>query len=254
MKSRFLGLAAKAAWVAALAGLSLNAATLEDFAGKWTTKRVNDDGQSVTMTMEFEGPKMHFRILDSSGEARFYAKAKTKLEKFGPFEALRFYDIQAGGSPDDTQPIDDERVSLVRLDGETFHLAGNFDRRRDNETPSVDAYKRTAKPAAESADAKFKGRWRVELTTGNDTSEGVLVLSPQGGGWSGSYINDQGEERNFKKVAVEQNELVLEMDGNIDGNPVTFLSKAKLTGGKMTGTVMLKEQPNEVIGNWTAQK
>lgn len=258
MMNSVRGIAAKAAWAAALAGLSLSAATLEDFGGKWTTKRVTENGDSVTMTMQFDGAKLAFRILDGSGDTRLFAKTKVKLEKFGPFEALRFYDIEAGGSPDDTQPVDDERVSVVQIDGETFRIAGNFDKRRDNESPNLDTYTRTEKPAkptaAATADSKLKGRWRLTLTTGDDTSHGILALSQQGGNWTGSYTNAEGEQRDFKVVQVKGDDLHLEIDGEIDNNSVTFVSKAKLVNGKLIGSVTVKGREGEEIGKWTAEK
>ena len=48
--------------------------------------------------------------------------------------------LKAGRSDTEMEPVEDERNSVYLLDNGQFYLATNFDKARENEKPSVDAY------------------------------------------------------------------------------------------------------------------
>ena len=73
-------------------------------------------------------------------EIAIYAEGKLKLEKSGPFNVVKFTDIKAGGSESDISPIDDDHVSIYVLAENTWTVAANFDKDRDDQKPSLDVY------------------------------------------------------------------------------------------------------------------
>ncbi len=70
-----------------------------------------------------------------------YAEGDLKLDKLGPFNAVHFVNIRAGASASDLRDVDDEYVSIYRLDGDTWMTAANFDKEREGQKPSLDVYR-----------------------------------------------------------------------------------------------------------------
>lgn len=119
--------------------LSGRADDLDALAGKWTVKKTVD-GQSVSQVIEVAKGRFKFRMLDSGGDVRLYAEGDLKAEKLGPFSVLKFTNIKAGRSADDSlQSVDDDRTSIYQLSGDTLTLASNLDKDRDR-GPSLDKY------------------------------------------------------------------------------------------------------------------
>src|SRR5206468_5315042 len=85
---------------------------LSALAGKWTVKKVNDEGQSYTQTIEVKNDKFIFEIVGAEDRVVLHAEGDLKLEKLGPFTSAKFCHIRAGGSASDLQDIDDEYVSV----------------------------------------------------------------------------------------------------------------------------------------------
>jgi hypothetical protein len=136
-------------------------------AGKWSVKKVNDQGQSVTQTIEVKQDKFVFQVLGNDGEVRLHAEGDLKLEKLGPFDSARFMHIRGGSSPSDLNDVDDEYTCIYTLDSDTWNLVSNFDKEREQK-PSLDAYHRVkaAPPAAtliideiEMADTPQSATW-----------------------------------------------------------------------------------------------
>ena len=125
----------------ALSALADDLAKLE---GKWTVKKTND-GQSFTQTIEIKKDTFKFKIVRGTDEVAIYAEGKLKLEKSGPFSVVKFVEIKAGSSESDISPIDDDHVSIYVLGDDTWTVAANFDKERDNQKPSLDAYVKAAK-------------------------------------------------------------------------------------------------------------
>jgi hypothetical protein len=138
-------------WIAVLfnSGFAF-ADDLETLAGKWSVKKVNDQGQNTTQTLEIKKDKFVFQIMSSEDNVVLYAEGDLKIEKLGPFSAARFFHIKGGSSASNLDEVDDVYISIYTLDGDSWTLATNFDKERDGQKPSLDAYHRV------KADSKSK--------------------------------------------------------------------------------------------------
>jgi hypothetical protein len=121
---------------------------LETLAGKWSVKKTNDQGQNITQTIEVKKNKFVFEILSSDDSVVLHAEGDLKLEKAGPFNAARFFNIRAGSS---LEEVDDVYVSVYALDGDSWTMASNFDKQRDGQKPGVDVYHHVKAGAASKA-------------------------------------------------------------------------------------------------------
>ena len=128
-----------------LAALSCSGAAFADdldaLSGKWSLKKINDQGQNITQTIEIKKDKFIFEILSSDDSVVIHAEGDLKLEKLGPFSAARFLHIRAGSSASNLDDVDDVYVSVYRLDGESWIMASGFDKEREGQKPAVDVYK-----------------------------------------------------------------------------------------------------------------
>ena len=137
---RLLALAACTA-IFALTALADDLAKLE---GKWSVKKTRD-GSSYTQTVEIKKDTFKFRLTRGNDDLVIYAEGKLKLEKSGPFNVVKFMDIKGGTSESDISPIDDDHVSIYVLGENTWTVAANFDKDRDDQKPSLDLYTKAAK-------------------------------------------------------------------------------------------------------------
>ncbi len=125
----------------ALTTLADDLARLE---GKWSVKKTRDD-QTYTQTLEIKKDTFKFKIMLGADQVAIYGEGKIKLEKSGPFNVVKFTDIKGGTSESDVSPIDDDHVSIYVLGENTWSVAANFDKDRDGQKPSLDAYVKAAK-------------------------------------------------------------------------------------------------------------
>jgi hypothetical protein len=134
--------------LAAITTLFTLTALADDLAkleGKWSVKKTNGEGQTFTQVLEIKKDTFKFKIIRGDNEVAIYAEGKLKLEKSGPFNVVKFTDIKAGASELDTAAIDDDHVSIYVLGDNTWTVAANFDKDRDEQKPSLDAYTKAAK-------------------------------------------------------------------------------------------------------------
>lgn len=97
------------------AALSLRADDMDQLNGKWSVKKKNEEGQAYTQVLEITKGKFKFQMI-SDGETRLYAEGDLKIEKHGPFNALKFTNIKAGRTASDTlNDVDDDRTSIYQL-------------------------------------------------------------------------------------------------------------------------------------------
>ena len=156
-----------------VASLFLNVGGVTDdaglLAGKWSAKKVNDEGQKYTQTIEIkQDNKFVFQILGEDNQAALVAQGDFKLEKLGPFKAARFFHIKAGAAGSDLNDLDDEYESVYALGEDTWTLASNFDKARQQK-PALDVYQRVKSPttqtlvidAVEMADTPQSATWFV---------------------------------------------------------------------------------------------
>ncbi len=112
---------------------------IDSLQGKWVVKKTGDRG-SYTQQIEFKKSHWIFKILGSDDKVTFAAEGEIELKKEGIFRTARFYKIKAGRSETDLEAVEEERNGVYLLENGIFYLASNFDRARENEKPSVDAY------------------------------------------------------------------------------------------------------------------
>jgi hypothetical protein len=138
-----------------IAVLFLNRAALADdsdaLSGKWVVKKVNEQGQNITQTIEVKKDKFVFQILSADDTVVLYAEGDLKLEKLGPFSSARFFHIRGGSSASNLDDVDDVYVSVYSLDGDTWTMAANLDKQRDGQKPSLDVYHHVKAAAAKTA-------------------------------------------------------------------------------------------------------
>jgi len=58
--------------------------------GKWTVKKVDDQGQKFTQTIEVRKDKFIFQILAADDQVVLHAEGDLKLARLGPFNFARF--------------------------------------------------------------------------------------------------------------------------------------------------------------------
>src|SRR5437016_2548157 len=144
----------------ALAGVLFSAANLhaddaELLTGKWLVKKVNDQGQNLTQTIEVKKDKFTFQILGADNQVVIYAEGDLKLEKLGPFNSAHFFHIKGGQSATDLQDVDQERFAIYTLEGDSWTVAANFEGDRQQK-PSLDVYQRV-KTAAQGGTLVIDG-------------------------------------------------------------------------------------------------
>ena len=128
-----------------LAAATLHADDAAQLAGKWSVKKTNDQGDKYTQTIEVKKDKFVFEILGADNQTVLHAEGDLKFEKLGPFSSIRFTHIRAGKSASELDDVDDEFVSIYRLDGDKWTMASNFDKDRERQKPGVDVYARAEK-------------------------------------------------------------------------------------------------------------
>ena len=121
-----------------LAAATARANDIDALQGKWTVKKTGDNA-AYTQIIEFKKNKWTFKV-EADGNTLFVAEGEAEVKKQGAFNTLRLFNIKAGRTEADLDPVEEERNTIFILNEGRLHLASNFDRVRDNEKPSVDAY------------------------------------------------------------------------------------------------------------------
>ena len=121
--------------------MALRADDADLLTGKWSVKKVTDDGANITQTIAIKKDKFVFEIMSADGHMAIHGEGDLKLDKTGPFKFARFFNIRAGDSATSLEDVDDEYVSIYALDGDSWTVASNFDKAREQK-PSLDVYHR----------------------------------------------------------------------------------------------------------------
>ncbi len=174
-----------------LAAGALSAADAELLAGKWSVKKTNDKGENYTQTLEFKQNKFVFQRLGADDRVEVVAEGELKLEKAGPFKSARFLHIRAGDSAADLEAVDEEYVSVYLLDGDSWTVASNFDRPRE-EKPSLEAYQRV-----KTAEARTLVIDDIELADTPQSATWFFCFEAKAGGESRRHhVEDKGYDKN----------------------------------------------------------
>jgi hypothetical protein len=105
---------------------SLRADDMDLLSGKWSVKKVSDEGQNYTQTIEIKKDNYIFQILGANDRLLLYSEGDLKLEKLGSFNAARFFHVRAGNSASNLDDVDDEYVCVYALDGDTWSFNASF--------------------------------------------------------------------------------------------------------------------------------
>ena len=93
----------------------LRADDMDLLTGKWSVKKVNDEGQNITQTMEVKKDKFVFQILRANDRVVLYAEGDLKLEKVGSFNSARFLHMRAGDSASNLDDVDEQYVCIYHV-------------------------------------------------------------------------------------------------------------------------------------------
>lgn len=215
---------------------------LEALAGKWSVKKVNDQGQNYTQTFAVTKDKFVFQILGADDRVVLFAEGDLKLDKLGPFSAAHFVNIRAGKSASDLREVDDDHVSIYQLEGDTWTMASNLDKERERQKPSLDVYRRvktSAEPATlvideiQMADTPQGAIWFLCFET---TVEGVTHTY---------HVEDKGYDKNQVTIPV-----ALEFSKVRPGQKCSF----KMQLDDVDGDVCTEEVDNRSIGELTVSE
>lgn len=123
------------------ATLIARADDLDAIQGKWTVKKTGDNG-AFTQHLEFKKNKWTFKIV-AEGNTAFVAEGEVEIKKQGPFSTMRLFNIKAGRTESELDPVEEERNLVFVVSDDQLFAANNFDKQREREKPSVDAYSKS---------------------------------------------------------------------------------------------------------------
>ena len=171
----------------------------EALAGKWSVKKVSEQGQAYTQTITIKKDKFVFQILRGEGRVFLHAEGDLKLEKTGPFNAVHFLKIRGGASASDLQDVDDELSPSTGWRRDTWTLAANFDKERGQLRPSLDTYRRV-KATAETATLVID---EIELADTPQSATWFLCFEATVEGVTRTYhVPGKGYEQNRVTIPV----------------------------------------------------
>jgi hypothetical protein len=190
---------------------ALRASDADLLAGKWSVQRPNHHWHSVSQTIEVKGSKFVFQMLDKEGAVVLHAEGDLKLEKLGPFNLARFVNIRGGESPSSLEDVDDEYSVIYVLDGNTWTVASNFDKERD-EKPTADVYQRV------TAQAKTLVIDEIEMADTPQSATWFFCFEATVGNTSRRYhLENKGYDKNQVKIP-----LALQLSGVRAGQKCDF--------------------------------
>jgi len=215
---------------------------LEALAGKWSVKKTNDQGRDYTQTMAIKKDKFVFQMLGAEDRLILHAEGDVKLDKLGPFNAVHFVNIRAGAAASDLQDVNDDHVSIYRLEGDTCIMAANMDKDRDQQKPSLDVYHRvktTAEPATLVID-------EIEMLDTPQSATWFLCLEVKVEGVSRTYhVDGKGYDKNQVTIPA-----ALELPKVSLGQKCSF----KLQLDDVEGDVCTEEVDNRSAGEFTVSE
>jgi hypothetical protein len=213
---------------------TLQADDAERLSGKWSTKKVNDQGDSYTQTVEIKKDKFIFQILGADNNVVIYAEGDFKAEKLGPFNSARFFHVRGGQSSADLQDVDDDYTSIYVLDGDTWMLTSNFDKDR-NQKPSLDVYHRV-KATSQTGTLVID---EIEMIDTPQSATWYLCLEADvNGSKARYYVENKGYDKNqvtiplalqLKAKAGQKCSFKLQLD-DVDGDACTDEVDNRSTG------------------------
>jgi hypothetical protein len=222
-----------------LPGTSFGAPDLSALEGKWLAKKANDEGQNYVQTIEIKKNKFKFQVGETEADGRLFAEGDVKVEKLGPFDCVKFSNIRGGASASDLVDVDDEYVAIYVLDGDTWRVATNFDKERDQK-PSMDVYRKVKAAAAAGGTLVID---EVEMASTPQSATWYFCLDATvAGATKRFYQENKGYDKN--KVTIP---LGLEVPGAKAGQKCSF----KMQLDDIDGDVCTEEVDDRSTGEFT---
>jgi hypothetical protein len=222
-----------------LAGFTVHADDSDSLRGKWVAKKTNEEGQKFTQSIEVKKDKFTFQVQDGDNNLLLYAEGSVKFDKSGPFNSARFFNIRGGSSATDLNDVDDERTVIYLIDGDTWTVAANFDKERDQK-PSVDVYHRAKEGAGATKTLVIDA---IEMADTPQTAIWFLCLDANVGEKKARhYKADKGYEKN--QVTIP---LGMELAGVSPGQKCSF----KVQLDDIDEDTCTDEMDNRSIGEFT---
>lgn len=219
---------------------SLPAEDLTQLAGKWSVKKLNEQGQPYTQTIEVKQNKFVFQIIGGDDQVVVHAEGELKLEALGPFKSARFLHIRAGGSAANLDDVDDEYASVYALDDDTWTMASNFDKQRERK-PSLDVYRRV-----KAAEARTLVIDEIEMADTPQSATWYFCFEAKAEGISRRfYVENKGYDKNQATIPV-----ALQFPGLRVGQKCAFTMKLD----DVDGDVCTEDVDNRSAGEFTVSE
>ena len=113
---------------------------------------------------------------------------------------------------------------------------------------------RAAEPGAALDEAKLLGTWKMDVVSGDNTSDYELRFAKADGKLEATLISPRSGEHKYKSVTIRGSELEMVMERDRDGDPVTYIYKGKQTAEGLAGTMATKGQDDQSPPTWKATK
>lgn len=211
--------------------------------GKWSVKRVNDQGQSFVQNLEIKKDKFVFEIKGADGNLALHAEGDVKFEKAGPFNVAHFLHIRAGQSASDLQEVSEERSNPYVIDGDNWLMASNFEEDRQQK-PSLDVYQRV-KESADSGAGKLVID-EVQMTATPQSATWYFCFEAKIGETTRRYyVENKGYDKSQVTIPV-----MLELPKAQAGQKVTF----KMQLDDIDGDACSDEPDNRSTGEFTVNE
>lgn len=224
---------------------------LDALQGKWTAKKSGDNGPQ-TMNLEFKKNKFDFH-LSSDGGGGFVVKGDVEVKKAGAFSTIRFRATKVGPNETDLSDSDEDRSMVFSMQNGKLYIASNLDLERENETPTIDVYTRTADTT--NGANELVGNWKLDLELSDNKFDYTLRIAETDGKLSAVQVSPRSGEHKVKSISFENNVFKMEIDREIDDGPVTFIFTGKLEGKELSGETSAKRDGQEIAsGTWKARK
>jgi hypothetical protein len=220
-------------------------ASLEALQGKWSAKRPEGE----TRSLEFNRDKVTFEIVGSDGQIRALARGSVKAVSLSPFKVLQVSNVQIGRSADDLKPSEEELSFVYTFHEGSLVVANNFDKARDRQKPDLIVYNRLSSP-----NSKITGTWKLELEFADNTYDYTLRIAESGGNLSAVLVSPRSGEHKVKTVKLNGDAFTMEIDRELENNPVTFVYHGKLAGDTLSGECNLKGAGQDASGTWKAKR
>jgi phenolic acid decarboxylase len=126
---------------------------------------------------------------------------------------------------------------------------------KGQEDQSAQTWKATkAAEAGAGLQAKLLGTWKMEVVSGDNTTDYELRFAKVDDKLEATLISPRSGDHKYKSVVCRENDFEMVLDRERDGDTVTYIYKGKLTADGLSGTMVTKGQEDQSALTWKATK